>query len=262
MLKKRKWIGLILGLTLLMAPLNISAKEKGQDFRIPNHVLSISKENTYPNPTANQAVVEPSKLTKELMETIDLPVENPDLIKMLNETTLKPSPAAIGYRAMIYLGSWPLNYKSDATTINWQYKKINTNEMSNFEGDSEKKMHYTQVHQAEIKGALTNQIESASDVKTMMLLKAMQKTKLPLAETAVFGKGTKTENAYSIPVQKHGKLDAYAPAVNEKGEVTFGEVYLELKGSKKALVVKNVTKQGIGAWIPIQDHISFSLQLK
>lgn len=30
-----------------------------------------------------------------------------------------------------------------------------------------------------------------------------------------------------------------------------------LKGSKKTLVVKNITSQGIGAWIPIQDHVSF-----
>nr|WP_323368649.1 YfkD family protein [Radiobacillus deserti] len=28
------------------------------------------------------------------------------------------------------------------------------------------------------------------------------------------------------------------------------------------MVVKNVTKQGIGAWIPIQDHLSFSFNLK
>ncbi|MYL61695.1 hypothetical protein GLW20_29810, partial [Virgibacillus halodenitrificans] len=69
-------------------------------------------------------------------------------------------------------------------------------------------------------------------------------------------------NSYNVPVKKLGKLESFAPAVNEKGQVTFGEVYLELKGSKKALVIKNVTKQGIGAWIPIQDHVSFSYSLK
>lgn len=42
----------------------------------------------------------------------------------------------------------------------------------------------------------------------------------------------------------------------------MGEVYIKLKGSNKTLVVKNVEKQGIGAWIPIQDYVSFSFQLK
>jgi hypothetical protein len=30
-----------------------------------------------------------------------------------------------------------------------------------------------------------------------------------------------------------------------------------LKGSKKFIVIKNVTSQGIGAWIPVQDYVSF-----
>ena len=45
-------------------------------------------------------------------------------------------------------------------------------------------------------------------------------------------------------------------------QVTIGEVFIKLKGSNKKIVVKNVTKQGIGGWIPIQDHVSFSFQLK
>ncbi|MBD4935389.1 hypothetical protein GUF79_04570, partial [Xanthomonas citri pv. citri] len=47
----------------------------------------------------------------------------------------------------------------------------------------------------------------------------------------------------------------------EKGKVTYGEVYLVLKGNKRKLVVKNVTSQGIGAWIPVQDHVTFGFQL-
>ncbi|MCI3987556.1 YfkD family protein, partial [Bacillus vallismortis] len=56
-------------------------------------------------------------------------------------------------------------------------------------------------------------------------------------------------------------LNAYAPAVNEKGKVTYGEVYLVLKWNKRKLVVKNVTSQGIGACIPVQDHVTFGFQL-
>lgn len=58
-----------------------------------------------------------------------------------------------------------------------------------------------------------------------------------------------------------GYLNGFAPAVNEKGNVTYGEVYLMLKGSKKSIVIKNVTSQGISAWIPIQDHVHSNLLL-
>jgi len=238
------------------------AKKSKDPFEIPSHVLDISKENTYPNTTENQEVIEPSELTKELMEGTDIPIKNPDLIKMLNESTLDPSPVAIGYRGMIYLGRWPLNYESLETNINWEYQKINTNELNNLGGDANQVMNYVQQEQKEIKGALTNKIKNPDDVKKMMLLATKEKTKLPLSYQTIIGKNTKKENSYNIPAEKFGVLNAFAPAVNEKGQVTFGEVYVQLKGSNKGLIIKNVTKQGIGGWIPIQDHVSFSFQIK
>src|SRR5699024_11066347 len=75
---------------LFLVPLSTLSKEKEKDkdkFEVPSHVLTISKENTYPNSTEDQEVVEPSKLTKELIEDVDVPIENPELIKMLNETS-------------------------------------------------------------------------------------------------------------------------------------------------------------------------------
>src|SRR5699024_9482156 len=222
----------------------------------------ISKENTFPNSAEDLEVVEPSKLTKSLLDSIEIPVDNPDLIKLLNETTLKPSPISLGYRGMVYIGRWALHYESTETSINWEYQQINTNEVNNIGGNKAETMHYNQQEKMDIKGALTNKISDPDDIKKMMLLTTKEKTKLPLSFQTVIGQHTKKDNTYNIPVKKHGILQAYAPAVNEKGQITFGEVYIELKGSKKALVIKNVTKQGIGAWIPIQDHVSFSFQLK
>lgn len=49
--------------------------------------------------------------------------------------------------------------------------------------------------------------------------------------------------------------------MNEKGKVTYGEVYLVLKGTKREILVKNVTSHGIGAWIPIQDYVSFGFSV-
>ncbi|SEQ85708.1 YfkD-like protein [Virgibacillus subterraneus] len=265
-MKKRTFItALIIFVFVFLLPFNSLGKEEEKsenEYDIPSHVLDISKENTFPNSTEDQEVVEPSGLTKDLIDELDIPVENPDLIKMLNQTSIKPSPIAFGYRGMVYLGRWPLNYKSDETNINWEYQKINANELNNIGGESNQEMHYNQKEKKEIQGALTNKITNPDDIKKMMLLKSKERTKLPLSYSTIIGKDTKKENSYNVPAQKYGHLQAYAPAINEKGQVTFGEVYFQLKGSNKSLVIKNVTKQGIGAWIPIQDYVSFSFQLR
>lgn len=256
---------LVIAFVLMLPISSISAKEKSEpkeSFDIPDHVFSLTKENTFPNTTEDQEMIEPSKLTKSLIDEQEIVIENPDLIKMLNETSLKPSPFAIGYRGMIFLGRWPLNYKSEDTTINWEYQQVNSNELNNTNGDLGQVMSYNQVEKKEVKGALTNKVTHAEDIQNMILLKVKAKTKLPLSFQTVFGQHTKIDNAYNIPVNKHGILNAYAPAVNEKGQATFGEVYIELKGKQKSIVIKNVTKQGVGAWIPIQDHVSLSFQLR
>lgn len=267
-MKKAKFFTAVIVFVLVcLFPFTGFSEEKEKDkekkeFEVPSHVLNISKENTYPNSTEDQEIVEPSELTNELIDGMDMAIENPDLIKMFNETSINPSPLAFGYRGMIYIGRWALNYKSDETNINWEYQKINANESNNIGGESDQKMQYMQQDKKEIKGALTNKIASPDDIRKMMLLKAKEQTNLPLSYNTTIGKGTKKENSYDVPAKKYGHLQAYAPAVNEKGQVTFGQVYFKLKGSKKSIVVKNVTKQGIGAWIPIQDHVSFSFQLR
>ncbi|GAB4074420.1 YfkD famly protein [Barrientosiimonas marina] len=251
---------------VLMLPISTLAAENEDDSEdaaeVPDHVFDISQENTYPNATEEQEVVEPSDLTQALMEDLDIPIENPELIKMLNETSIDPSPISFGYRGMVYIGRWPLHYESEETNTNWEYQSINTNELNNIGGDSDKEMQYEQQEKQEVKGALTTKIANSEDVKKMILLQAKDKMDLPLAYTTVVGQNTKKANAYNVPVKKHAKLKTYAPAVNERGQVTFGEVYFQLKGNKKKLVVQNVTKQGIGAWLPVQDHVSFSFQLK
>lgn len=237
-------------------------EEKKDDFEVPSHVLSISKENTFPNSTEDEEIVEPSKSTEKLIEESDEPIENPDLIKQLNESSVKPSPIGFGYRGKVYLGRWPLHYKSLETTVNWEYQSVNTNEINNIGGDDVKKMGYTQEEKKEITGALTNKIDNPDNIRKMMLLTAKDKTELPLSYKTVIGENTKKENTYNVPVKKAGELKAYMPAVNEKGQVIFGDVYFDLKGTKKSIEIKNVTKQGIGAWIPVQDYVSFSFQLK
>ncbi|KAB2336103.1 hypothetical protein F7731_11365 [Cytobacillus depressus] len=224
---------------------------------VPNSVLKIAKENTYPNPTQDMPKLQPSELTQSLIDTSKIKIENPDLIRMLNETTVNSTPFAVGYRAIIYLGQWPLNYESVETAPNWEYQKINTNYHDNRGGNALYSIHYVQEAQKIIRGGLTAKVPNTEDVKKMMLLKAMEKSGLPLAFETIVGAGTKKGHKYNIPPRRLGYLYAYAPAVNEKGKVTYGEVYLMLKGSKKVIIIKNVTSQGVGAWIPVQDHVSF-----
>lgn len=231
--------------------------KKSTKLKVPDSVLDISKENTYPNPTQDLPYLQPSELTKQLLGTTDVPIQNPDLIRILNESSINTTPTAIGYRATIYLGQWPLSYESTETNINWEYKPANINKYDNRGGKTPYKFHFQQEQETNIKGGLTSRINNAEEVQKMMMLTAMKKTELPLAFDTMIGQGTKKEQMYNIAPKKLGYLYAYAPAVNEKGKITFGEVYLELKGRKAMLKVKNVTQQGIGAWIPVQDHLSF-----
>ncbi|MED4533226.1 YfkD family protein [Metabacillus fastidiosus] len=225
--------------------------------KIPGGVKDISKENTYPNPTQDLPYLQPSELAQQLVESANVPIENPDLIRLLNESSVSGSPVAVGYRATVFLGHWALNYESGRTAANWEYEKVNTNVTDNRGGERQVQSFYRQEAQKRVTGGLTAKIPEAEHVKKMMLLKAMKKTNLPLSFDTIVGAGTKQDHVYNIPPKKMGYLYAYAPAINEKGKVTYGEVYLVLRGNKQQIIVKNVTSQGIGAWIPIQDHVSF-----
>lgn len=147
-------------------------------------------------------------------------------------------------------------------TVNWEYQFVNENELNNLTGDVPQEIRYNQQEEREIKGALTSKVAQSDQVKKMILRTAQEKTKLPLSFKTVIGANTKKEQYYNIPAKKIGYLHAHAPAVNEKGQITYGEIYIQLKGSQKSIVIKNVTKQGVGAWIPIQDHLAFSFKLK
>lgn len=260
-LKSTIIIVMTLFLTLFSFQAFISAENtrpnKQSKIKVPDSVLDITKENTYPNPTQDLPYLQPSDLAKTLLGTTDVPIQNPDLIRILNESSINTTPTAIGFRATIYLGQWPLSYESTETNINWEYKQANTNKFDNRGGKSPQKIHFIQEEEKIIKGGLTSRINNAEEVQKMMMLTAMKKTELPLSFDTVIGQGTKKDQVYNVAPKKLGYLYAYAPAVNEKGKVTFGEVYLEFKGSKVKLNIKNVTQQGIGAWIPVQDHLSF-----
>jgi hypothetical protein len=144
-------------------------------YQVPASVKNITKENTYPNPTQDVPLLQPSELTKKLLDSSKIKIENPDLIRMLNESSINSTPFAFGYRAIVYLGQWPLNYQSSETSPNWEFQKINTNYYDNRGGKSPYQIHYVQESQKVIKGGLTAKIPNAEDVKKMMLLKAQKK---------------------------------------------------------------------------------------
>jgi hypothetical protein len=257
----KKIITLFTLLTLLVMPTHGLAEKKqakeDTGIKIPDYAVNISKENTYPNPTQDLPYLQPSELTEKLFSTAGVKIENPSLIKILNESQISPSKVAIGYRAKIYLGVWPLSYESKETSVNWEYKQVNVNRLDNRGGNAVQQIRYQQEQEREIEGGLTAKIPNSGDVKKMMMIKAAEKSQLPLAFQTVIGRGTKKDNVYNVAPKKVGNLYSYVPAVNEKGRVTYGEVYIVLKGSKMAIEVKNITHQGIGAWIPLQDYLTF-----
>jgi hypothetical protein len=230
---------------------------KKAEIKVPGTVVSISKENTYPNSAQDLPYLEPSKLAKAMLKTSEVPITNPELIRLLNESSINASKVAFWYRAKIYLGQWPLSYQSTETTVNWEHQQINMNRLDNRGAKAVAKLFYNQTAYKKVSGGLTAAIPNSEAVQKMMLISAAEKSRLPLAFSTAVGAGTKKSNTYHVSPKQVGYLYSYVPAVNERGRVTYGEVYIVLKGGKRQILVQNVTQQGIGAWIPVQDHVSF-----
>ncbi len=245
-------------MTLLILTIVIPVHAKVQ---IPDTVKNISRQNTYPNADTIPERVQPSQTTQSLLETTDYEIDNPNLIRMLNESTIKNSFFSIGARSSIYLGNWALSYQSKETTPNWEYSLANTNFNDNRKGVQVSELTYKQNQAFTAKGGLTTPTSSEEDVKKLMMLKAQEKSGLNLSFQTTIGKETITSALMKIPPRKVGYIQAYVPAINEKGTVIYGEVFLEVKGSKNKLVIKNVTNTGVSAWIPIQDYISIKYNL-
>jgi len=225
--------------------------------KVPDTVKDISRQNTYPNPDMDPEYVQPSPATLELFKTTNYSIENPNLIRLLNESSIQPSKLAIGFRANIYLGNWALNYESKETTVNWEYKQANLNKWDNRGGKDTTELSYEQNEEFTALGGLTTEVYSEEDVKKLMIAKAKQNTGLNLAFKSTIGKGTKQETILRVPAKKLGYLQAFVPAASERGTVMYGEVYLNIQGSEKKLIIKNVTQKGVGAWIPVQDKLTF-----
>lgn len=249
-------------LLLIFLPINSYAEEKNEAVEKPDYVLSLTKENTVKNMSDDEQTIEPSEFTKELLTNASEDIKNPKLIKLLNETSVKPTPFSFGYRGMVYLGRWVLHYESEETAANWEYQRINKNELNNIGGKTEEIIQYVQQEEKTVTGALTSKVEQSTDVRSMLLTAAKEQTDLPLSFETTIGKNTKKDGDYKVPIEQQGYLQAYVPAIYESGHITLGEVYIELKGTQKSLVIKNVTKQPIGGWIPVEDHIALHFHLK
>lgn len=233
-----------------------------EELSLPKNVRSILKANSYPNASEEMTVVEPSSFTKQLLESAEEKIENPEMIQLLNESAVKTTPFSIGYDAHIYLGRWPLSYESESSSIIWDYEHINTNELNNRNSDEAQELTYIQQKEQTVKGALMNKIDHPDMIKKLMLATIANKADFPVAFSVKVGENTKLKDQYNVGAKKIGSLDAYVPAVNEKGQAIYGDVYIQSKGSQVSLQVKNVTKHGIGAWIPIQDHVSLTYTVK
>src|SRR5690349_8510303 len=94
----------VLMLLIFMFTLLPTAFADKVNYQVPASVKNITKENTYPNPTQDLPLLQPSDLTKKLLDSSRIKIENPDLIRMLNESSINSTPFAIGYRAIVYLG--------------------------------------------------------------------------------------------------------------------------------------------------------------
>src|SRR5690625_4849497 len=200
---------MILTLPLITLADKKTPENKEEQLILPNNVLSITKSNTFPNPSEEMAFVEPSELTKKLLESIKEPIENPEIIKLLNETSIKTTPFTLGYQSDIYLGRWPLYYKSESSSIIWDYEHINMNELNNRSGNESQEIKYVQKKDRTVKGALMNKIDDPEMIKKLILQKTKSKAPFSVAFTTKVGANTKLNNVYNIGAKKIGILEAY-----------------------------------------------------
>lgn len=249
-------LSIVLAFMLLSIPLIAQQKEN----TIPDNVLSIEKENTKQLTTNNEETIEPNKEVKELLKTTDSKIKNPALIQLLNESTIKPTAFSFGYRAEVFLGNWPLHYEVTDQQKEWRFHQVNTNEYNNVDGPKNKSIYFHQLEEGRVSGALTTKVKGTDQLKQMIVEQVKKEEKLPVSFQATVGKGTRLSHTYDVPVGKKGILKAYMPAVKVTGKATYGEVYIKLKGTKKELEIKNVTKQEVNAFLPIADHLYFEYQ--
>jgi len=76
-------------------------------------------------------------------------------------------------------------------------------------------------------------------VKKLMLNKIVDKTYLPIAFGVYVGAGTKIVRSYHVMSKQVGHLNSYVPAVNEKGKMTYREVYLVEKSPLRFKMLRN-----------------------
>ncbi|QDI92738.1 hypothetical protein EPH95_17370 [Salicibibacter halophilus] len=257
--------GFVLIASMLFLSLSIAVpgsvyadEEESDSFSKPDHVYDVARENTYSNTSRELPELEPSELTQDLQETAEATIDNPELVSLLNESTIKDSKIPFGTNASIYLGTWALNYDSEHTEMNWEYENINTNEQDNRGGDTVVSLQYKQTQNKEVKGELNSDVPQIDGVKNLMRMKASDKTSLPLSFSSTLGQGTEVGPNYQVEGKKLGVLHGYVPAVHEKGTITYGEVYVKMKGNKRSLEVKNIEKQAVDGWIPVKDHVTLT----
>ncbi|EZH64978.1 hypothetical protein DH09_20980 [Bacillaceae bacterium JMAK1] len=249
-------IMLVLASALLPLIANAESEPEAKPFEKPDYVYNISRENTFENVSRELPYLEPAEFTSRLQDTSDVRIENPTLISMLNESNVKDSKVAFGVNASIYLGSWALSYDSEATEVNWEYERINSNTIDNRGGEDSSKLSFVQNDDKFIKGELLSPVPQQEDVQNMMRINATKKTSLPLTFLAPIGRETKIGPEYQVHAGQMGTVQGYVPAVHDQGTVTYGEVFLTLKGKNPALVVKNIEKQQVDAWIPVKDFVT------
>jgi hypothetical protein len=254
-------VKLLLLFAVLFCGTSDLATEASDKLKVPDTVKDISRQNTYPNPDMDPEYVQPSPFTIHLMKTTNYSIENPNLIRLLNETTITDSKLSFGFQANVYLGNWALNYESKETSVNWEYKKANTNRLDNRSGKDTEELTYEQNEEFVAHGGLTTQVHAEDDVRKLMIAEAKKRTELNLAFRSTIGNGTKLDTIMRVPAKKMGYLHAFVPAANERGNIMYGEVYLNIKGNDKKLIIKNVTHKGVGAWIPVQDKLAFKYML-
>lgn len=180
-----------------------------------------------------------------LLEGVDDAITNRELIHLLNESDFSAKRFSFRTDAVVFLGRWVLHYEPEKMSVVRMYDELDVIEVAGGNVD------YRLMERKVVQGALQKKHILPDSVKQVVRDEIQEVTKMPADFTATFPQALLVKE----PVADEGMYSMSVPAILTEGHVVYADVYLEMKGKERRLVLKNRLKEPTGAWLPVENHL-------
>lgn len=180
-----------------------------------------------------------------LFAELDIHVSNRELIHLLNESDFSVRRFSFRTDALVYLGRWVLHYEPEKLSLVRDFSELGV------VFAPEGKLDYVVPSRHMVQGALKRKHLMADGVKQVIRDEVQRVTELPADFTVAF----KQNVSVDASVADEGEYSMFVPAVLTEGYVVYADVYLEMKGKERKLLLKNKLKEKAGAWLPVGNRL-------